>query len=142
MIPTSQYYENLAAQVGARFGAQLTRVPSIVGVLTADNVIELDALTCDGVRLQLVPTSDDEARAIAREPGRRGEIYQGLLALRDRHAGEIRARYPPIRRRVSAVPAGSLAIVTSGNGGRGSELSSRRTSARTAPGWPRARCRR
>jgi NADH-quinone oxidoreductase subunit C len=34
MIPTSQYYENLAGQIGARFGAQLVRVPSIVGELT------------------------------------------------------------------------------------------------------------
>src|SRR4029077_20655846 len=39
--------------------------------------------------------------AIAGQGGRRGEIYSGLRAIRDRYADQIRARFPQIPRRVS-----------------------------------------
>ena len=78
------------------------------GPRTADNVRELEVATYDGVVLRVGRTSDEElARAIA-EGGRRGEIYAGLAALRDRHAAAIRSRFPDIPRRVSGYNLPSL----------------------------------
>jgi FAD/FMN-containing dehydrogenase/Fe-S oxidoreductase len=60
------------------------------GPRTSDNVAELDALLYDGRRLRVREgTSGDD------------EIDRRLTELRDRHAEEIRARYPDIPRRVS-----------------------------------------
>jgi FAD/FMN-containing dehydrogenase/Fe-S oxidoreductase len=60
------------------------------GPRTSDNVAELDVLLYDGRRLRVREgTSGDE------------EIDRRLTALRDRHADEIRSRYPDIPRRVS-----------------------------------------
>ncbi len=68
---------------------------------TEDNVRSLEVLTYDGLRLTVGPTGEDELRRIERGGGRRGELYRRLRELRDRHADEIRARYPKIPRRVS-----------------------------------------
>jgi FAD/FMN-containing dehydrogenase/Fe-S oxidoreductase len=87
--------------LGGMIGNNSCGVHSIVGGLTADNVVALDALTADGTRLRLEATSAENAAAIARAPGRRGQIHARLLDLRDRHAEEVRARYPAIPRRVS-----------------------------------------
>src|SRR5205807_4126897 len=46
-------------------------------------------------------TPEAELERICRDPGRRGEIYRRLRALRDANADEIRARFPDIPRRVS-----------------------------------------
>jgi FAD/FMN-containing dehydrogenase/Fe-S oxidoreductase len=60
------------------------------GPRTSDNVHELEVLLYDGRRLRVREgTSGDE------------EIDRRLAELRDRHADEIRARYPDIPRRVS-----------------------------------------
>jgi Fe-S oxidoreductase/FAD/FMN-containing dehydrogenase len=72
-----------------------------MGGKTVDNVIELDVLTYDGLRLTVGPTSDDELAAHIAAGGRRGAIYRDLKALRDRYAEQIRARFPNIPRRVS-----------------------------------------
>src|SRR6185437_14283490 len=61
----------------------------------------LDILTYDGLRLRVGQTSDEALGRIIAEGGRRGEIYAGLRALRDRYADLIRQRYPNIPRRVS-----------------------------------------
>ncbi|RKG81238.1 FAD-binding oxidoreductase [Corallococcus sp. CA049B] len=66
-----------------------------------DNTESLDVLTYDGVRLRVGRTSDAELERLMREPGRVGELYRGMRALRDRYADRIRARYPRIPRRVS-----------------------------------------
>ena len=71
------------------------------GGRTADNVAALDVLTSDGVRLRVGATSEGELREIVAGGGRRGQIYAALAALRDRHAAEIRSRFPAIPRRVS-----------------------------------------
>ena len=47
------------------------------------------------------PTSDQELQEIILAGGRKGQIYKDLLALRDRYADLIRARFPNIKRRVS-----------------------------------------
>ncbi|HXD90330.1 MAG TPA: FAD-binding and (Fe-S)-binding domain-containing protein [Candidatus Binataceae bacterium] len=64
---------------------------------TVDNVAQLDALLYDGTRLTLGP--DD--RVAGSPDGRATQLRAGLLALRDRYADRVRARYPKIPRRVS-----------------------------------------
>ncbi|MBV9041958.1 MAG: 4Fe-4S dicluster domain-containing protein, partial [Acidimicrobiia bacterium] len=68
---------------------------------TSENVVDLDVLTYDGLRMTVGPTSDEELARIIDEGGRRGEIYAALRDLRDRYAEEIRRRFPDIPRRVS-----------------------------------------
>lgn len=65
------------------------------------NVLGLDVLTYDGLRLKVGPTSDEELQALIRAGGRRGDIYRRLRDLRDRYGDEIRRRYPRIPRRIS-----------------------------------------
>jgi FAD/FMN-containing dehydrogenase/Fe-S oxidoreductase len=87
--------------LGGMIGNNSCGVHSVMAGKTDDNVHELDVLTYDGVRLRVGPTSEAELAQIIQGGGRRGEIYSRLRALRDRHADEIRARYPQIPRRVS-----------------------------------------
>src|SRR4029077_14780939 len=61
---------------------------------TVDNVAQLDALLYDGTRLTLGP--DD--RVPGSPDGRATQLRAGLLALRDRYADRVRARYPKIPR--------------------------------------------
>ena len=72
-----------------------------LGLRTSDNTHELEVLTYDGCRLRVGKTSPDELEQIIRAGGRRGEIYAGMKALRDRYADVIRARFPKLPRRVS-----------------------------------------
>jgi FAD/FMN-containing dehydrogenase/Fe-S oxidoreductase len=94
--------------LGGMIGNNSCGVHSLVGGLTADAVQELEVLTADGVRLRVGCTSVQELETIAKEPGRRGEIYARLRDLRDRHAGDIRARFPRIPRRVSGYELDAL----------------------------------
>jgi FAD/FMN-containing dehydrogenase/Fe-S oxidoreductase len=68
---------------------------------TADNIHQLTILTYDGVQLTVGATNEAEVESIAREGGRRGQIYRDLRNLRDRYARLIRERFPKIPRRVS-----------------------------------------
>jgi FAD/FMN-containing dehydrogenase/Fe-S oxidoreductase len=72
-----------------------------LGLRTSDNTHELAILTYDGLGLRVGETPEAELAAIIRAGGRRGEIYAGLRALRDRYADEIRRRMPKLPRRVS-----------------------------------------
>ena len=74
---------------------------SVMAGTTADNVLELDVLTYDGVRMRVGPTSPDRLARLAAEPGARGEIFRSLAALRQTYGQEIRARFPKIPRRIS-----------------------------------------
>jgi FAD/FMN-containing dehydrogenase/Fe-S oxidoreductase len=74
---------------------------SVMGGETTHNVIELEVLTYDGERMTVGATSDEEYRRIVAAGGRRGRIYEQLRALGDKHAAEIRQRFPDIPRRVS-----------------------------------------
>jgi FAD/FMN-containing dehydrogenase/Fe-S oxidoreductase len=87
--------------LGGMIGNNSCGVHSVVAGRTADVVDELDVITGDGVRLRLGRTPSEALDVASRDPGRRGEIYQRLRTLRDRHGEEIRARYPRIPRRVS-----------------------------------------
>jgi FAD/FMN-containing dehydrogenase/Fe-S oxidoreductase len=87
--------------LGGMIGNNSCGVHSVMAGRTADNVHTLDILTYDGLRMTVGPTSEDELEAIIRDGGRRGEIYAGLKAIRDKYADLIRARFPKIPRRVS-----------------------------------------
>jgi FAD/FMN-containing dehydrogenase/Fe-S oxidoreductase len=71
------------------------------GARTSDNTHRLEVLTYDGLRMWVGATSEDDLRRIIAGGGRRGEIYDALLKLRDRYGDAIRERYPRIPRRVS-----------------------------------------
>jgi FAD/FMN-containing dehydrogenase/Fe-S oxidoreductase len=66
-----------------------------------ENILELDVITYDGLRMRVGETHDDELERIIGEGGRRGEIYARMRELRDRYADDIRKRFPNIPRRVS-----------------------------------------
>jgi FAD/FMN-containing dehydrogenase/Fe-S oxidoreductase len=87
--------------LGGMIGNNSCGVHALMAGRTADNVESLDVLTYDGLRLTVGPTSEHELQRIIREGGRRGEIYRGLKAIRDRYGDLIRERYPKIPRRVS-----------------------------------------
>jgi Fe-S oxidoreductase/FAD/FMN-containing dehydrogenase len=76
-------------------------VHSVMGGKTSDNVLELDVLTYDGVRLMVGATSEGELAAITSENTPRGRLYLELMKLRDEYAELIRQRFPKIPRRVS-----------------------------------------
>ncbi|MBV8984403.1 MAG: FAD-binding oxidoreductase, partial [Acidimicrobiia bacterium] len=86
---------------GGMIGNNSCGVHSVMAGRTSENVVDLDVLTYDGLRMTVGPTSDEELARIIDEGGRRGEIYAALRDLRDRYAEEIRRRFPDIPRRVS-----------------------------------------
>lgn len=86
---------------GGMIGNNSCGIHSIIAGRTSDNVVELDILTGDGVRMRVGATDEATLDAKARMPGREGEVYRDLRALRDRHAAMIRSDYPNIPRRVS-----------------------------------------
>jgi FAD/FMN-containing dehydrogenase/Fe-S oxidoreductase len=87
--------------LGGMIGNNSCGVHSLVSGRTAEQVVELDVVTYDGFRLTAGRTSDADRNRIVAAGGRRGAIYSALAALAERHAGEIRTRYPRIPRRVS-----------------------------------------
>jgi FAD/FMN-containing dehydrogenase/Fe-S oxidoreductase len=87
--------------IGGMIGNNSCGVHSIMSGKTVDNIEELEILTYDGLRMRVGATSDAELETILREGGRRGEIYAGLKAIRDKYADLIRTRFPKIPRRVS-----------------------------------------
>jgi FAD/FMN-containing dehydrogenase/Fe-S oxidoreductase len=88
--------------LGGMIGNNSCGVHSVMGGLTADNVIELDVVTYDGERMTLGRIDDEaELQRVIDAGGRRGEIHSRLRDLRDRYADRIRERYPDIPRRVS-----------------------------------------
>ncbi|MFF4186714.1 FAD-binding and (Fe-S)-binding domain-containing protein [Streptomyces sp. NPDC001691] len=75
---------------------------------TVDNVRRLEVLTYDGTRMWVGATPDEEFADIVAAGGRRGELYQGLRDLIDRHLAEVRRGFPKIPRRVSGYNLDSL----------------------------------
>ena len=87
--------------LGGMIGNNSCGTHSLLAGKTVDNVEELRVLLYDGTELTVGRTSAAEFDAIARQGGRRAEVYAGLNALASKHASEIRARFPRIPRRVS-----------------------------------------
>jgi FAD/FMN-containing dehydrogenase/Fe-S oxidoreductase len=87
--------------LGGMIGNNSCGAHSVMGGETVDNVIELDVLTYDGLRLTVGATDDALRQRLIAAGGRVAEIVRRLHALAARHADEIRARFPPLPRRVS-----------------------------------------
>ncbi len=87
--------------LGGMIGNNSCGVHSVMAGKTDDNIDELEILAYNGLRIKVGQTSDEELQKNIREGGRRGEIYSGLKALRDKYSDLIRQRYPNIPRRVS-----------------------------------------
>jgi FAD/FMN-containing dehydrogenase/Fe-S oxidoreductase len=87
--------------LGGMIGNNSCGTHSLLAGKTVDNVEELHILLYDGTELSVGATSAGQLEALTGERGRRGEIYAGLRTIRDRYAGQIRARFPKIPRRVS-----------------------------------------
>jgi FAD/FMN-containing dehydrogenase/Fe-S oxidoreductase len=86
---------------GGMIGNNSCGTHSVMSGRTADNVIELDIVTYDGIRMRVGETPEEELNSLIAAGGRRGEIYAGLKAIRDRYGRLIQERYPKIPRRVS-----------------------------------------
>lgn len=87
--------------LGGMIGNNSCGTHSVMAGRTEDNVIELDVLTYDGLRMRVGATADEERERIIAAGGRRGEIYAGLERIGKRYRNEIRRRFPNIPRRVS-----------------------------------------
>ena len=87
--------------IGGMVGNNACGVHGLMNGKTVDNVAELEVLTYDGLRMRVGSTGTAELAGIVAGGGRRGELYRGLAALRERHAERIRAGFPDIPRRVS-----------------------------------------
>ncbi|MBI4320418.1 MAG: FAD-binding oxidoreductase [Chloroflexi bacterium] len=87
--------------VGGMVGNNACGVHSEMAGKTSDNVEALEILAYDGTQMRVGKPMEGELEEISRAGGRRGEIYQGLLELRDRYGDLVRACYPTIPRRVS-----------------------------------------
>ena len=71
------------------------------GPLTADQVVDLDILTHDGLRMTVGATAPADLDRIIAADDRRATIYRSLRDLRDDHGHAIRTGFPRIPRRVS-----------------------------------------
>ena len=87
--------------IGGMIGNNSCGTHSLLGGKTVDNVEELTVLLYDGTRMTVGATTEADLEGIAREEGRRGQIYSALREIRDRYAELVRAKYPRIPRRVS-----------------------------------------
>ncbi len=86
---------------GGMIGNNSCGIHSVMAGRTSDNVLELEIVTYDGLRMRVGETSEDELGDIIARGGRKGEIYRRLKALTDKYADLIRKRFPDIPRRVS-----------------------------------------
>ncbi len=87
--------------LGGMIGNNSCGIHSVMAGRTDQNVIELDVLTYDGVRMRVGRTGDAEFNRIVAAGDRRAQIYSRMRDLRDRHADRIRRTFPDIPRRVS-----------------------------------------
>lgn len=87
--------------LGGMIGNNSCGPHSVMGGETVHNVVELDVLTYDGLRMTVGAMDDAACERVLRQGGRPAEIVDGLKRLAERYADAIRARFPPIPRRVS-----------------------------------------
>ena len=87
--------------LGGMIGNNSCGVHGLLGGKVSDNVEKLDIVLYDGTRMTVGRTSPAELDAAIRAGGRAGQIYAGLLSLRDRYANLIEEKFPRIPRRVS-----------------------------------------
>ena len=88
------------ATIGGMISNNSSGTRSIVYGSTIDYVLELKVLLADGTVMTVGPLEAEAAAEKARQQDREGECYRTVMGLAETHAGEIRDRYPKIRRRV------------------------------------------
>lgn len=86
---------------GGMIGNNSCGVHSVFAGRTAENVIELDVLTYEGLRLTVGSTSKPSLARLMSEKGPIGTLYKRLATLAEVHGDLIRQRFPDIPRRVS-----------------------------------------
>lgn len=87
--------------LGGMIGNNSCGPHSVMGGKTQENIIELDVLTYDGVRMTVGEVDEARAAEIDRQGGRMAEIHARLRDIGRQYGDEIRARFPDIPRRVS-----------------------------------------
>jgi FAD/FMN-containing dehydrogenase/Fe-S oxidoreductase len=87
--------------LGGMIGNNSCGVHGLLGGKTVDNVESLDVVLYDGTRMTVGRTSPEQLEAAIRSGGRPGQIYAGLVRIRDRYADLVREKFPRIPRRVS-----------------------------------------
>jgi FAD/FMN-containing dehydrogenase/Fe-S oxidoreductase len=87
--------------VGGMIGNNACGSHSVAWGKTVDNVEALEVVTYRGERLSVGPTPEPELARLCAEPGRRGQLYRDLRALRDRSGPAVASRFPDLPRRVS-----------------------------------------
>ncbi|MCX3063381.1 FAD-binding and (Fe-S)-binding domain-containing protein [Streptomyces beihaiensis] len=88
--------------IGGMIGNNACGTHSVAWGRTADNIVELEVLTYDGVRMRLSDSlTAEQLQQIIDGGGRTGEIHAGLRDLRDRHLAMIRTEFGRFRRQVS-----------------------------------------
>jgi FAD/FMN-containing dehydrogenase/Fe-S oxidoreductase len=87
--------------LGGMIGNNSCGVHGLLGGKTVDNVDTLDVVLYDGTRMTVGRTSNEQIESLIRAGGRQGEIYAGLVRIRDRYSDLVREKYPRIPRRVS-----------------------------------------
>jgi FAD/FMN-containing dehydrogenase/Fe-S oxidoreductase len=87
--------------LGGMIGNNACGAHSLAAGKTVENVVALEIITYEGLRMWVGGTSEDEIPGIVAARGRRAEIYSRLRDLRDRYGDAIRAGFPKLKRRVS-----------------------------------------
>lgn len=87
--------------LGGIIGNNSCGVHGLMGGKAVDNVESLDIVLYDGTRMTVGATPPDQLDALIRSGGRVGEIYSGLMRIRERYADLVREKFPNIPRRVS-----------------------------------------
>ena len=87
--------------LGGMIGNNSCGTHSVMAGKTDDNVLELDILTYDGLRMKVGRTPPDILEEYIKEGGRKGEIYSKLKEFAKKYARQIEEKFPNIPRRVS-----------------------------------------
>jgi FAD/FMN-containing dehydrogenase/Fe-S oxidoreductase len=87
--------------LGGMIGNNSCGAHSVMAGKTDDNIEQLEILLYDGTRMAVGETSSTEMERIARQGGRRAEIYGKLQSIAGRYGDLVRQRFPKIPRRVS-----------------------------------------
>ncbi|XNW84165.1 FAD-binding and (Fe-S)-binding domain-containing protein [Paraburkholderia phenoliruptrix] len=87
--------------IGGMVGNNSCGAHSVMAGKTAENIEAMEILTYDGERFWVGPTDEAAYQEHIAAGGRRAEIVQGLRNFVNRHAAEIRAGFPKLKRRVS-----------------------------------------
>jgi FAD/FMN-containing dehydrogenase/Fe-S oxidoreductase len=85
--------------LGGMIGNNSCGPHSVMGGETVHNVLELEILTYDGMRMWV--GGEGTRERMLKEGGRAAQIATGLQSLTQRYADRIREKFPPIPRRVS-----------------------------------------